>query len=216
MRSTKKIHSKNINPPDIMTHEHFSFKDYVLCLQSGNEKLNTAATLKTLLPSGFEIVVSNNGKPYSSCGIEFNSSSTENASVLIVSKTNPVGIDVECIKKSADAGLIAKDYFSKNEIDILEKNFFNPESFLTFWTRREAFLKMVGTGLIDEMKHLDFSDCVCEIPEKFENVTDLKFSNYFVNTFKHGNEFIISYCTMEDTEVIDFLNHTIFNLTLNY
>ena len=206
MKSTKRIHSKNINPPEFVNYEHLSYKDYVLCIQIGNEKLNTAATLKTLLPSGSEIIISETGKPYSNSAIEFNSSSTDNASVLIVSRSNPVGIDVECIKKSDDTMLIAKNYFSKNENDILKKISFDPETFLTYWTRREAFLKMIGTGLIDEMKQLDFSNGVCEIPIEFENVTELKFREYFVKTFIYEIEYIVSYCTFEDVELKEFFN----------
>ena len=206
MRSIKRIHSKNINPPDIMNNEHFLFKDYVLCFQIGNENLITATTLKTLLPSGFENVICETGKPYSNSAIEFNSSSTDNASVLIVGKSKPVGIDIECIKKSDDARLIVENYFSKNENDILKKISFDPETFLTYWTRREAFLKMIGTGLIDEMKQLDFSNGVCEIPIEFENVTELKFREYFVKTFIYEIEYIVSYCTFEDVELKEFFN----------
>lgn len=109
-----------------------------------------------LLISPKEMVFSYNlnGKPYlniedTTRTLWFNLSHSENIALYIFSKWGEVGIDVEKIKPMADMEEIAKRFFSQNESRILQLIPVSErlEAFYRCWTRKEAFIKMIGNGL---------------------------------------------------------------------
>ena len=111
-----------------------------------------------------DIIISTNkfGKPvldlktYSN--IKFNLSHSGEIIIYAVSLSNEVGIDIEILDSTINHLEIAKNYFSSKETLFLEnsKNQFEmTERFFRVWTRKEALLKAVGTGLLPELKQID-------------------------------------------------------------
>jgi len=97
---------------------------------------------------------SENGKPYLKefPHIHFNLSHCKNAVICIIGDS-PVGCDVEEIFDSLDTDLCN---FVFNEGEILAINSAdNPNvEFSRFWTMKEAYLKLTGEGLTDNIKPL--------------------------------------------------------------
>ena len=81
--------------------------------------------------------------------LHFNLSHSINKALLAVTLSGPVGADVEYIKDSGDLLKIATRFFSEEEQGLLSKVDKEDiaESFFTFWTRKEAFIKCLGAGL---------------------------------------------------------------------
>ena len=96
------------------------------------------------------------GKPEIS-GIYFSISHTENISLIAASITNNCGIDIEKIR-STDVS-IYQDYFTKEEWNAIN-NTTNElyKTFYTLWTRKEAIIKTLGTGITEEFKNIDVLD----------------------------------------------------------
>jgi 4'-phosphopantetheinyl transferase len=114
---------------------------------------------KELNISNHEIVFSKNeyGKPYLTDypGFQFNIAHTHNAMVIAFSK-NEIGIDIEKIK--VPEFKIAKRFFtcSENNYILSHKN---PEyAFYEIWTKKEAYIKCLGTGLTTPLKSFDVLD----------------------------------------------------------
>lgn len=95
------------------------------------------------------------GKPFFSNlpNLTFNLSHSENIIAVAFRFTSgSIGLDLEFINSTIDIKGIINNYFRKEEKDII-KNDVN--KFFKYWTRKEAFLKFIGTGLAENIK--DFS-----------------------------------------------------------
>ena len=64
------------------------------------------------------------------------------------------GIDIETIRPSAPFKEIAKQHFHSNEQNFMSTD----EDFFTIWTRKEAVLKALGTGLQSRINDLDTTE----------------------------------------------------------
>ncbi len=105
-----------------------------------------------LAPNLIQFRYNKNGKPFLAAQHDshlfFNLSHSGSWAVIAVTADFDVGIDIEKIDSSLDFQQLATRYF-----DLTERNYlaeFSPirqrRGFYRFWTRREAFLKMVGSG----------------------------------------------------------------------
>ena len=116
------------------------------------------------------------GKPYLVCAprLEFSVSHTRNA-IAIALSDSPVGIDVERIRQT-DLSL-AQHIFGDNELLWL-----NSEEkgrycrFFDIWTKKEAFFKLNGNGLPDDLKVLDVTGSLAP-----KILSTLYFGDYIVS-----------------------------------
>jgi 4'-phosphopantetheinyl transferase len=95
---------------------------------------------------------------YNACGkpelthfpaLQFNVSHSHGAALYAVAQQQPVGIDIEYMKRACDMDAIVERYFSANEARTI-KNLAGVEktqAFFNGWARKEAFLKALGAGL---------------------------------------------------------------------
>jgi 4'-phosphopantetheinyl transferase len=111
-----------------------------------------------------------NDKPYLDAppagGLEFNLSNSEELAVVAVTAGEEVGADVERLRPMADALAIAERFFSAAERRVLAAV---PEAerepaFFRAWTRKEAYLKAVGTGITVPLDRFDVSLAADEAP----------------------------------------------------
>lgn len=89
-----------------------------------------------------------NGKPYvENVNVHFSIAHSYNLVLCAVSDT-PVGIDAEKIRQvNTD---IAKKYFAQKEREyVLENKNKDTIRFFEIWTKKEAYVKMLGTGISD-------------------------------------------------------------------
>lgn len=90
--------------------------------------------------------VDKNGKPYTdSAPVHFSISHSKNIAVCAISD-KPVGIDIEFVK---DVNLnIAKRLFAPDELQyVFEKWDLSKHRFFEIWTRKEAYVKLIGKGV---------------------------------------------------------------------
>jgi 4'-phosphopantetheinyl transferase len=136
--------------------------------------------------SSIDFIVSPHGKPSlvnrnkgETGEIEFNMSHSEDLAVVAVSFGSILGVDVEQVREMPDWRQMARQSFSDAEIAAIERMPPHEASvmFLRFWTRKEALLKAMGTGLQDDLSSfctaahdLDQGSVVRppELPEVFE------------------------------------------------
>jgi 4'-phosphopantetheinyl transferase len=100
---------------------------------------------------------SRRGKPYlaNDCDLYFNVSHSDNIAVFAFGRVE-VGIDAEQIRSRGDIDSIAPYYLSDGEVHelaalpMIERR----KAYLQIWTRKEALLKGLGTGLVDGLRSI--------------------------------------------------------------
>ena len=110
--------------------------------------LKSYEMLTALLASTPSFLYNEYGAPYLEKGPYFSISHCKQGIAVAVSET-PIGIDIEAIRPFNE-GLMRKTMNSEEQTYILSS--LNPEiEFIRLWTRKEAYVKMQGTGIIADM-----------------------------------------------------------------
>ncbi|MCA9945464.1 MAG: 4'-phosphopantetheinyl transferase superfamily protein [Anaerolineales bacterium] len=82
-------------------------------------------------------------------GLRFNISHAQGVALLAFARQREVGVDIEQVRPLEDGEQIAERFFSANEVAVFtavppEQK---PQAFFNCWTRKEAFIKVIGEGL---------------------------------------------------------------------
>lgn len=133
----------------------------------------------------YDISYNRYGKPLVD-SINFNVSHSEDWVVLAVSSRN-VGVDIERIVDEA----IGNDFFSSEELDyIIKGNQCDYYKRITeIWTKKESYLKYLGTGLY---KDLDSFSSVSDYGKIIDDGKQI--DTVMINTITFDNEYIVSVC----------------------
>lgn len=91
-------------------------------------------------------------KPKIENGPFFNISHSGNLVIVGFSEVSEVGVDIEEIKEIDVASM--SNYFHPDEINYLKKNSNDLEQFYMIWTKKEAFLKAYGTGIVNGLDQI--------------------------------------------------------------
>ncbi len=127
-------------------------------------------------PLDIHLTTASSGKPYiqspQALPLQFNVSHTKGLALLAFSWDCSVGIDTERMDRTIEDGDIATRYFSKREAAHLST--LSPTErkveFFKYWTCKEAFLKMLGTGLTE---HLSDCEITLQPPTAAARVTSI-------------------------------------------
>jgi 4'-phosphopantetheinyl transferase len=116
-------------------------------------------------PQDVPIAVGKHGKPFvpSSYRMAFNLSHSGDAGVFAIGRVagnadfeghvqSAIGIDIEVVRQPSDIRSLAASVFSAVELEAFDALADDALSvpFFTCWTRKEAYLKAIGTGLMSE------------------------------------------------------------------
>jgi 4'-phosphopantetheinyl transferase len=145
-------------------------------------------------PAKIEFVSNDFGKPSLAekhSKIDFNLSHRSGLSVLAFSPKSEIGVDVEKIDAEFDFNRIAKAHFSVAEnIFIHEIQEETRERFYTVWTRKEALLKAIGTGIGENLEievFRKFNHSAIELP--IQGVQD---KDYYLDSFIFQNDYMVT------------------------
>lgn len=130
-------------------HEHDKKLSLAVCLllMEGLEKEYGITELPEF-NYGYHGKPSLKGVPY----IHFNLSHCYHAALCVINN-QPVGCDVESVPEELDIDL-CKFCFNKEEVALIMSATKPTLAFTSLWTRKEAFLKLTGMGLIDNLPAL--------------------------------------------------------------
>lgn len=113
-------------------------------------------------PEQIEFRYQSLGKPYlappwSESSLQFNLSDSHEMALCGITVGNELGTDVERIRDVQNFNELARRYFAKSEIVQLERMELGNRllGFFNCWTRKEAYLKAVGSGLSFPLNKLE-------------------------------------------------------------
>lgn len=97
--------------------------------------------------------------PSDAAAIRFNLSHSRDAVLYAMTRRYRIGIDIEYIRADMELERIAERFFSASEVTVLRALAIRqqPRGFFNCWTRKEAFIKAVGSGLSYPLDQFDVS-----------------------------------------------------------
>ena len=97
--------------------------------------------------------------PFDRSGLQFNASHTDGIGLIALTRGRRVGVDIERIRPMPDLHDIAARMFSPAERRALRglPPIQQPAGFFNCWTRKEAYVKAVGTGLLHPLTRFTVS-----------------------------------------------------------
>jgi 4'-phosphopantetheinyl transferase len=118
------------------------------CLKSYEMLTELLASTPYTLHSTPSFLYNEHGAPSLSGGPYFSLSHSKRGIAVAISD-EPIGIDIEAIRPLSE-GLVQKAMNPQEQAQIAAAA--NPEQeFIRLWTRKEAYVKMQGTGIISDM-----------------------------------------------------------------
>ncbi len=137
---------------------------------------------------------SKNGKPFIfGSKIKFNISKTESTIVIAFTDNIEIGIDIE--KISGEKIFSNQNiFFSGSEIELIQGDK-TIKTFFKLWTRKEAFLKFLGTGITEKANNISLAS------DRNEIEIDLQSDEAYINSFIISDEIYCSVCTSKNKPI---------------
>jgi 4'-phosphopantetheinyl transferase len=159
-------HEKDvIKLSEYLNQEELRKANRIKSVKERNNCVITLAVLKILLgyyldKNPCEIILSYTkyNKPYLKYSdLKFNLSHSGNILLIGFALNFEIGVDVEKMEEFPEADDVAKNFFSSYEYKSFSslQNNERIEGFYNCWTRKEAFIKAVGSGLSYSLKEFD-------------------------------------------------------------
>ena len=105
-------------------------------------------------PAEISLVYQPHGKPelgprWNERGVEFNLSHSGEVALFAFTHARPIGVDVEAVRRMPNAAGLMERFFAADEIAQWRQALPERQDLVFFqgWTRKEAWLKAVGSGL---------------------------------------------------------------------
>ena len=135
-------------------------------------------------PEKLQFLKGPHGTPYfNDRNIFFNMSHAADYVLYARTCVGEVGIDVEATDRTVDYLGLAKRFFTEGEyeeLSVLEGGALQ-NTFFTYWTRKEAYLKMLGKGLVQPLSSVDVRNNLIDEKGCFQ-ISDIDVANgYFAS-----------------------------------
>jgi 4'-phosphopantetheinyl transferase len=138
------------------------------------------------------------GKPYlSNNALQFNLSHSENLAILAVTHKAAVGIDIEYNHRTTDWQGISQRFFTTSEQEALFSLSIEQQerAFFDLWTRKEAYMKVLGTGLFLSPTEFSLSvyphkaQLICHHSTKFSALEYVEFASIQLTPVELNNDY---------------------------
>lgn len=152
-------------------------------------------------PSEISIITEEKGRPKLEVdsNLRFNVSHSKGLISCAFSNAPELGIDIENLTRNADYGSLASDVFSPKELQTLTSysKTNQPEVFFKIWTLKEAYLKALGTGVVDQIKEitleLDPAHQAASLKETFLEIDHGKDWNFYLSQPTPNHQLALAY-----------------------
>lgn len=132
------------------------------------------------------------GKPFlEGDPVHFNLSDTKDA-VLVAVAREPIGADIETMRRRTDHQRVAEHFFTAPEVASIAAAADGKRRFLELWTRKEAVLKASGVGIMDDLKSLNVGDALNTMTIQHPDFLRLVTPEYHVQTLSVGKDHLVS------------------------
>lgn len=139
------------------------------------------------------------GKPYlERKDLHFNFSDTKDAILVAFVTGHDIGADIETMAREVDHAAVSEHYFTPPEVTLINgAGDRAKQTFLEFWTRKEAVLKASGVGIMDDLRSLRVDAQENHVTITHDAMRSMAAPAYFVHSFTMGADHLISVASPE-------------------
>jgi 4'-phosphopantetheinyl transferase len=170
----------------------------------GRGGLKQLLSLYSNIPSSnIRLKIGTHGKPFVQAPdqIHFNISHSGNW-VLIAIGSKELGIDLEKITGEFITDSLLEQCFHRHELKLIRESEDPKVEFFKFWTRKEAFLKATGNGIVDDLQAIT---CM-EGSQQWEFPSLSLEKNWHIKSFIMDPSYAVSLCSTIQNPIIRFFN----------
>lgn len=146
----------------ILSKDELTFASKLRVMEQRNTWISCHVTLRRMIgaylrihPIEIDLIKSNFGKLYlANSSVFFNLSHTNTSYLLGFNVEGRIGVDLEYLSGKEDLESLIDYAFSLEEAEYCS-SINKPERFLEIWTLKEAYLKAIGVGLVDNLKSVN-------------------------------------------------------------
>ena len=141
--------------PPIIADKIGAYDDYLTRQLKLKGKLQLLALLEDLDLSLTldHLCFTDSSRPYFHSDLDFNTAHSDDVVICAGLKNGRIGIDIEKIKP-LDINVF-EHYFTSNEWRLINESENKLFAFYRLWTRKEALVKAIGTGVLEEFSKLE-------------------------------------------------------------
>ena len=125
--------------------------------------------------------------------IFFNISHTRDSFAIAISEQFNIGVDLEKVNRVLDIEPVIRRVFSRKENEYIHRSGGKTrDRFFLLWTRKEALLKAIGTGIISQLSDIEVFKSVNLIHKSsIEGLANISFpGNYYIYSKKLGDYYL--------------------------
>ena len=160
-----------------------------------------------IAPGAVRFDTTESGKPYvPGAGLTFNLSRSEGLALCAVTVAGNVGVDVERLRPVDDEDAIVHRYFAPGEMRQYEA-VRRPErtaAFFSTWTRKEAFVKAVGSGLQLELSSFEVEVSPHAVCPRLTLAEDQ--ATWSLRSFSPRAQYVAAVALDRDIEALEFFD----------
>ena len=152
-----------LSPDERARAERFRFEIHRNRFIAGRGLLRTIlGRYLEIQPNRIQFGYGKNGKPFLSergNGLKFNLAHSEEMALVAVTASGEIGVDVERVRVLEDFEELVARFFSRRETEEFRRlqPDEQPAAFFNLWTRKEAWLKATGEGILHSLKNVEVS-----------------------------------------------------------
>lgn len=156
------------------------------------------------------------GKPFLRMhpNLQFNCSHTSHTFAIGIMQKYKIGIDIEHKDRLVDMSKLKDLLFSADELEHFERTpgAYRQQAFINCWTKKEALLKAVGSGLTKAMNAFSVNGPEHEAMKWNAIHPGLKDKEWFVKNFQLPGDTVGALATNGKVESINYINVNEFNV----
>ena len=145
-------------------------------------------------PDRIEFQYGQHGKPSladQTRDLQFNLAHSEDLALIAIAGAGQIGVDVERVRVLNDFDELVARFFSTRETQVFHQvpTDEQPAAFFNLWTRKEAWLKATGEGIVRSLKHVEVSFLPGE-PPRFMRLPNASPSEWLLHELSPGPDFV--------------------------
>lgn len=155
------------------------------------------------------------GKPFLRMhpNLQFNCSHTSHTFAIGIMQEHKIGIDIEDKDRLVDISKLKRLLFSADELEHFESiaGAQSQQTFINCWTKKEALLKALGSGLTKAMNEFSVSGSENEAMKLNTIHPGLKDNEWFVENFQLPGTIVGALATNGKVKSVNYMNINEFN-----